>query len=484
VPDFSIKDSLDSPLSVNPGSSVDIRVALRPDGDRNVTGNLMLVSNDGAHTPLPIPLKALEEGPCLAIDPTSQMDFGTVAVGASRTLSLNLENCGHVTYDLTTLEFKSDQPTSTVYTVTGGNPQTPITFAPGDTKTVEVVYKPITSHTASDPGDTASISIRTSYGTRQAVRVTGRGTLSCGGQQPTAVIRVLQNGTAVNPATATFPPLTNVTIDGGSSTAATNWTIYKYDWKLLSAPTNNTSTVGTAKQFPFLLELAGDYVISLVTSAKDAGGNSCQSAPAQVTLKVVPPPGIHIELTWPQSFGDIDLHYVGPGGALYQGPSNTPQGDVYWTYSKQTLSGTSVVNTGTRKAPDWGKNNQVYPDSNPANDASIDVDQIWGKGPENINHPKPFDGTFQVMAHTYCNRSCSVDFFGNVSCGNSLGAVTAHVRIYVDGVVEFDSTQSMTQRDVWEAASITVSGGVATVTPGTKAVYKATTSPACSNATN
>lgn len=143
-----------------------------------------------------------------------------------------------------------------------------------------------------------------------------------------------------------------------------------------------------------------------------------------------------------------------------------------------------MVPSNPQKAPDWGQNNQVYPDGKPANDASIDVDQIWGKGPENVNHPKPFDGTFQVMAHTYCNRSCSVDFFGNVSCGNSLGAVTAHVRIYVDGVVEFDSTQSMTQRDVWEAASITVSGGVATVTPGTKAVYKATTSPACSTATN
>ena len=38
----------------------------------------------------------------------------------------------------------------------------------------------------------------------------------------------------------------------------------------------------------------------------------------------------------------------------------------------------------------------------------------------------------------------------------------------------------MTQRDVWEAANIIVSGGNTTVTAGTTALYKSSTSLACS----
>ena len=47
-------------------------------------------------------------------------------------------------------------------------------------------------------------------------------------------------------------------------------------------------------------------------------------------IRVEPKGSIHIQLTWPESFGDIDLHYVGPGGTFYDGGFTGNDSDCFY----------------------------------------------------------------------------------------------------------------------------------------------------------
>ena len=231
-------------------------------------------------------------------------------------------------------------------------------------------------------------------------------------------------------------------------------------WRFVSAPLNAnpafTSGANTARP-QFKANLVGDYVIELVV--RDA--LNCQSAADTVTVHVVPDKKVLVELSWPQDFGDVDLHYIGPGGAFWNARS-----DVHFR----------------NKTPDWGLNNTTAADTLAENNPALDIDDVWGNGPENVTHGKPFDGTYQVWLHYYCSRTCA-SFFG---CSGSYGPATPTVRIFIDGVKQFESSKSLTQRDVWEVAAITVSnnGASVAVTPVTVPLYKSATNRGCSSAGN
>jgi hypothetical protein len=485
--DFAVKPAPTLPLVIAAGKDSDVPVVVTPQGASNVSAKLYIGSNDTANGKVEVPLLAEEEGPCLNVTPSPTVDFGSIPIGARQPQLIAIENCGHVPYNLSLISFTPDTPGSTVFQIASGDPTgipaLPFAFASGAMRQVQIIYAPNMAQAASSAGDTGTLSLKTDYGGHAAVRVIGHGTSpGCGGMQPVANIQVLNSiGGVVNLSTPQLP-LTTVEVDGSSSTTPAGGTITQYTWNLDSAPANNTSTVGSGQKFPFYLELAGDYVISLVVHSSDAYGDMCTSSPATVTIHVVPPPGIHVELTWQEPYGDVDLHYVGPGGALYQQPTDTPQGDLFWAYSQHSYRGTTLLSftdpfTGLPvsppPAPDWGLNNMVYPDGNTSNDASLDVDQQWGKGPENVNHSSPFDGDYTVIAQYFCSRQCTQDpLTGTVSCPASSGPATAILKVFVNGVQQWTGRQVITQRDVWEAATVSVRGSSVTVTPTGKALYK------------
>jgi hypothetical protein len=87
-----------------------------------------------------------------------------------------------------------------------------------------------------------------------------------------------------------------------------------------------------------------------------------------------PPPlqdiAMHIRLNWTSDLTDVDLHLLGPGGVMW-----TCEGDCYFSNGN----------------PNWGDPNDFR------DDPFLDVDDVDGFGPENINLEAPAPGTYRVV---------------------------------------------------------------------------------------
>ena len=185
-------------------------------------------------------------------------------------------------------------------------------------------------------------------------------------------------------------------------------------------------------------DVSGDYQICLTVG----DSNNCDASQDCIFLTVKPQVALHIELTWDTGSSDIDLHYRAPFGNWF-----TSGDDVYY------LSMT----------PDWGGNNRGQPDNNSANDPRLDVDNIVGFGPENINQDLLFDNPaatsdsnyyFSVGVHYFCDRTYESAFWPWES--DSFQISTARIRVYIDGEVAYEASQQMTYIDFWEPLDIVV----------------------------
>jgi hypothetical protein len=436
VTDFSF-ETAPAAFTLQPGEKHALALTFAPVSTGSVHADLQLQSNDVVSPDVKVSIDGFAEGPKLCFDP-SPLDFGNLGVGQTRQLPLVLRNCGLVPFDLASLTVAGTSPTTTEFTLSG-LPTFPASLPTGGTVTVQASYSPKTQRQ-----DAATVTAVIDSAT-VTTTLAGRGVgASCSGTPPTA---------KAGP-DRTVKPLTAVTLNGSGSTAPNGGIVYT--WRFVSAPpnANPTFTSGATTATPtFPANLVGDYVVELVV--RDRLG--CQSLPSTTTVHVVPDKKIHVELSWAQDFGDMDLHYTGPGGSPWT------RGDVYFS----------------NKKPDWGLNNTVAADGISTNDPALDIDDVWGIGPENVTQAQPFDGAYNVSVHYFCSRQC---FF--FSCSGSFGPATATLRVYIDGVKQFEASQNMTQRDLWEAATITVSGSGAnvTVTPLSKAIAKV--SQGCTGAGN
>jgi hypothetical protein len=462
VPDFSVTGDTFS-ATIEGTKSADLEASFKPQGDGPETGKLVIPTSDLAHPTVELLLKAQSQGPRLCVLPETGLDFGSIPVGSTRKLTLNIKNCGFVPYNINTFDFHEDQPTPADFAVTAGMPTMPHAFPPGADVTIEVSYTPHAVAT-----DTAFFSLITDF-QRGRIPVTGTGAPgNCApGVRPTAVIKVRKGSQDIT-ANPTVQPLDTVTLDG--TVSATGSVVprggVKYKWRLVSQPTNGTQNVApranpaTATLFT---ELDGDYVVELVVG--DQYG--CDSEPKQVTIHSTSTGKVHIQLTWPQSFGDLDLHFLGPNGRFDDAGSLFTSGtDCFYANCKPESYDI-----------DWGRNGTTTADNNPNNDPTLDIDALWGNGPENVTDSNPFDGTYTVLVHYYCSRardSRSATGVSNVS----QGAASANLKVYVNGVEKLVAVHDLTQRDKWIAATIVVSNGGQTITvnPSTAAITKSTAS--------
>ena len=193
------------------------------------------------------------------------------------------------------------------------------------------------------------------------------------------------------------PLVEDATWIGGDSYDPEGGTITQYTWSLVSKPTGsgiNMPGGASANRTGFVADLAGEYVGQLVVRTDDGR----VSEPCQTTLTAVPVENLWVEMYWEYSDDDMDLHLVRPGGTL-QG-----NGDCYYG------------NTN----PDWG----VFGDS--TDDPSLDLDDISGTGPENINIEYPENGIFTVYVHDF-----------TYSTGDSPSSNLATVNIYIGGSLEW-----------------------------------------------
>lgn len=284
---------------------------------------------------------------------------------------------------------------------------------------------------------------------------------------PTASIIVMQGMMMVDPTTFTFAPFKGVTLVGAAT--GTDGLAASYEWEIVSQPEGaNASFVDSGgvvsfaargTQVTFATSAPGEYVIGMAATA-----GACTSAEAMVTLQVTLPGTLYIMLTWAEPYGDMDLHYIGPGGSFYE--EMPYEGDLDWTYAFGNLYGPGIPTPTGATSPDWGLNNTVAPDNISSDDPAMLVDQRFGNGPEIASHPAPFAGTYKLVVHYYCAENELTD-------GPNLGPATPTIQVFVDGAPVWSATgPSMVEDQVWEAAELDVAdGGSISLVPESAPLY-------------
>lgn len=203
-------------------------------------------------------------------------------------------------------------------------------------------------------------------------------------------------------------PITgSATWDGSESYDPNGLEIVDYDWTLVALPSGSTSSMppGESIRTPFVPDMAGNYVAELVVVNEDG----IESEPCGTTLQAEPGEALWVEMFWESSGDDMDLHLLAPGGTL-----RTETDCYYANCAYSTL--------------DWGVSGSTL------DDPALDLDDISGTGPENINIEEPEDAVYTVVVHDYPGSSFSP---GNM--------VT--INIYLDGALEWTDSRLISGED-------------------------------------
>jgi hypothetical protein len=269
------------------------------------------------------------------------------------------------------------------------------TVAPGDELPVLITYAP-----SSELGDTGTLTIESDDPDEPSVDVLLLGNGGGDYEYPVAVIDC---------PTSTDPPVW-VQLDGSESYDPQGNEPLEYMWMITDTPDLSTAELNnaTGSVVDLWADLAGEYEVQL-TVMNTLG---VISAPARCDLSAVPSDGIHVELLWNTANADFDLHLRQEGFELFAVPEDC-----------------SYCNPN----PDWGA-------SGGDDDPKIDLDDQSGYGPENIVIKTPANGDYRVAVHYF-------DDHGD-------NDVTATVRVWVDGVMDFEDTKVMQRDEVWDAAII------------------------------
>ena len=200
-----------------------------------------------------------------------------------------------------------------------------------------------------------------------------------------------------------------------------------YTWTGVSRPPGSGAGLpGGAPTQPnrygFVPDVVGFYDFELVVT----NSNGVSSPPCVATLEAIPAEEIWIEMFWTVGGDDMDLHVVRNGGI----PNMRTNQDCYYSNCTNGLS--------------WGP-------GGPAGDPRLDLDDIGGTGPENVNIHIPESTTYDVVVH---------DFPGSVY--NGVNDVT--VNIYLAGVLAWSNTIGISgeNQDVYFA---TIDWATMSVTP-------------------
>jgi len=357
-----------------------------------VSGKLSILSNDASSPTTIVDLVGGAAVPDLVIEPDS-VSFGAVTVGERGEQSVSLRNVGDadlVVTGMSTTEVVFDYSTAETL---------PFTIPAGESRSVTLGYVPVESATSTGLFEVVS---NDPDGVESA-------TLSgSAGGQPVAVCSVTPDTVEAIHGSADWI--------GNASYDPSGYAITDYNWTFTSVPAGSSSFMpsGGANRRGFVPDVVGTYEARLVVT------NSLgeRSEPCFASLEAEAVGGLWIEMFWTRSGDDMDLHLVRP---VSGSPSSalTTTNDCYYGNCVGGWSGL-----------DWGR----VGDS--SDDPALDLDDIPGTGPENINILSPESGTFTVYVH---------DYPGSVYSGTNM--VT--VNIYVGGRLAWTDTRDVNSEDYY-----------------------------------
>ncbi len=378
-------------------------------------GTLTIGSDDPDEPITVVELVGNIKRPCLAIDPEDGVAFGVQDLDETARRTLRLVSCSPNADTVVDLAFAPDEQGAFESAASRE-----FVLAPGERANVDVLFTPPV------PGNyEARWDITTNEEGENAytVPVTGRGKpYEC----PVAVMTASapRRDAAVADPEGTFAgvPLDVVQFDAERSRAFDGATIERYEWSIVGRPADSSARIeGGGEETSLFLDLSGDYVVELDV-IDSRGTRSCE--PARMALTSIPDEDIHVQLVWDTpsdsnqldgSGSDVDLHLLHPNGRWDSSPW-----DCHWK----------------NQEPDWGRIGR--PEDNP----SLDIDDVTGRGPENINYNNPTRDL---------NYSVGVFYYDDHGYGSSY--VT--IRIYLGGLLDTELRRKrMSDQQFWHVLDI------------------------------
>jgi hypothetical protein len=184
--------------------------------------------------------------------------------------------------------------------------------------------------------------------------------------------------------------------------------IIDWSWKMVDVPSGSRARLadGSANRYGFVPDMAGSYTAELVVT-----NDQCvASHPCEITIKAVPAEDLWVEMFWDKPGDDMDLHLI---------EGNASHGSERDCFYENCIDGWN---------PDFGVRNEDR------DDPHLDLDDIDGTGPENINIFDPAPGKYRVVVH---------DYPGSVR--HEANAVT--VKVHLGGELAFEETKVIQGED-------------------------------------
>lgn len=269
------------------------------------------------------------------------------------------------------------------------------TLSPGAVTVVPIKYTP-----TAESGDNGSFVIESNDPDEPSVEMFFLGNGGGDFEYPVAIIDC---------PSSSDPPET-LSLDGSASNDPQGYEPLAYTWSILEQPDGSNGTIAddNAESTSMFVDAAGTWRVSL--SVENTAG--IVSAPAECEFEAVPDDSLYVELVWDAGNADVDLHLIQEGAEFGELP-----GDCCWCNPN----------------PSWGE-------SGTADDPDLSLDNTVGFGPESITLPSPYEGDYTVWAHYFSDSGG--------------GTTTATVRIYVDGVKEWEGSEILTHNDAWSVAYV------------------------------
>jgi hypothetical protein len=416
------------PAELRPGESIELTITYTArDIDRS-EGQIRVESNDPDEQVLVIELFANADFPCLELEPADKVDFGMSDLSETHRRVITATSCAA----RTTTTFKvTDLSGASEFSLLEDSFRSEVELDPGESARISIGFAPQT------PGlyeGAVYITSDDEFEAERVVELEGRGRpYTC----PEPVIRAYNpdRGEVIADPEGTLNavPLDTIDLDASLSRDPEGTGITRVEWRLVERPSDsNTSLANNDRTDSSLwMQLAGTYVVELHVW-NDLGIQSCE--PARITLNSIADEDVHVQLVWStpgdpnETDGvgsDVDLHLLHPNANANW---NLPPWDCFWQ----------------NQSPDWGERGVG------SDDPSLDIDDIDGAGPENINLDNPEAGaTYSVGAY----------YFSDDNFGRSF--VT--IRIYIGGLLAHETERKpMDDQEFWHVADIDWPGGAIT----------------------
>jgi len=415
------------PISLAAGTATMLRLHYVPDDNTADSGEVQVLSDDPASPRTNIPLiSAIKSAPRIVIEP-EMIQFRAVIAGEANYRTVEVLNVGTVNTEISDI------------TVLSGNGYYSIDRIESGSASISLPYQ-------LEAGESSEVTVRLDMPPENEIPEGGipddqmqvRWYLD-GEQETTNALLTTSNvavcGVPVARPDQQVAPLDTVYLDGSASSDENGSIVaYKWDWHRVDGEAqkpegayravikdnrgDNIQGIWTDEARPnFYAELAGTYIVRLSLCDSDDGYSSPEDCGTDaenqvctdsvydlVTIQAIPQETIHVQLIWSKEGNDHDLHMVRPGGTYVRADKNSLD-DCHWLNCDTLCSLNDPPCEcapqgcpGPPNAPDWGT--EGIRDDDP----TLDIDDIKGRGPENINLSLPLAGKHLVAVENYAGK--------------------------------------------------------------------------------